>query len=58
MTRNGGFEPWESPDGRYVFYLDRHPAALAIDETARVIRLPVGGGQEEDSDLTRLDNFR
>ena len=27
LTRNGGFEPQESPDGRYVFYLDRNPEA-------------------------------
>ena len=31
MTHNGGFEPKESSDGRYLFYLDRHPAGLAID---------------------------
>ena len=47
MTRNGGFEPKESPDGRYLFYLDRHPAGLAIDGTARLMRLPLAGGQEE-----------
>ena len=27
VTHDGGFEPQESPDGRYLFYLDRHPAA-------------------------------
>jgi Tol biopolymer transport system component len=47
LTRTGGFQPRESPDGRYVFYLDRHPAGLAIDGTARLMRLPLGGGQEE-----------
>ena len=26
LTHNGGFEPRESPDGRYLFYLDRPPA--------------------------------
>jgi Tol biopolymer transport system component len=46
-THNGGFDPKESPDGRYLFYLDRHPAGLAIEGTARLMRLPVGGGQEE-----------
>ena len=35
------------PDGRYLYYLDRHPASLAIDGTARLMRLPLGGGQEE-----------
>ena len=47
VTRNGGFDPKESPDGRYLFYLDRHPAGLAIDGTARLMRVPVGGGQAE-----------
>jgi Tol biopolymer transport system component len=47
LTRNGGFEPRESPDGRYLFYLDRPPAGLAIGGTARLMRLPLGGGQEE-----------
>jgi Tol biopolymer transport system component len=47
VTHNGGFDPKESPDGRHVFYLDRHPAGLAIDGTARLMRVPVGGGQGE-----------
>ena len=47
LTRNGGFEPRESPDGRYLFYLDRHPGSLANDGTARLMRLPLVGGQEE-----------
>jgi Tol biopolymer transport system component len=47
MTHDGGFDPKESPDARYLFYLDRHPAGLAIEGTARLMRLPVGGGQEE-----------
>jgi Tol biopolymer transport system component len=44
MTHNGGFEPRESSDGRYLFYLDRHPAGLAIDGAARVMRAPLSGG--------------
>ena len=47
LTHHGGFEPRESSDGRYLFYLDRPPAGLAIDGTARLMRLPLGGGQEE-----------
>jgi Tol biopolymer transport system component len=47
LTHNGGFEPRESPDGRFIFYLDRGPGALAIDSTARLMRLPLDGGQEE-----------
>ena len=47
LTRNGGFEPRESSDGRYLFYLDRHPQGLAIDGTARLMRVPLVGGPEE-----------
>ncbi|HKE82432.1 MAG TPA: hypothetical protein VKB50_01690 [Vicinamibacterales bacterium] len=47
FTRNGGFEPRESADGRYIFYLDRPPAGLAVSATARVMRLPAEGGLEE-----------
>ena len=47
LTPNGGFEPRESPDGRYLFYLDRHPGGLAIGGTARLMRMPLVGGQEE-----------
>ena len=47
LTHNGGFEPRESPDGRYLLYLDRYPGGLAIGGTARLMRLPLAGGQEE-----------
>jgi Tol biopolymer transport system component len=47
LTRNGGFEPKESSDGRYLFYLDRPPNSLAFDGTARLMRAPLAGGQEE-----------
>jgi Tol biopolymer transport system component len=47
ITRNGGFEPQESSDGRYLFYLDRPPNSLALDGTARLMRAPLAGGQEE-----------
>jgi Tol biopolymer transport system component len=47
LTRNGGFEPQESPDGAHVFYLDRPPAGIAVGGTAALMRIPVGGGQEE-----------
>ncbi len=45
MTRNGGFDPKESSDGRYLFYLDRPPNRLAIDGTAKLMRAPLAGGQ-------------
>jgi Tol biopolymer transport system component len=47
MTRNGGFEPQTSSDGRYLFYLDRYPQRSAINLTARLMRLTLAGGQEE-----------
>ena len=47
MTRNGGFEPKQSSDGRYLFYLDRYPQRVAINRTARLMRQPVAGGEEE-----------
>ena len=47
VTRSGGFEPRESADGRHLFYLERPPAGLAAGATARLMRLPVGGGPQE-----------
>ena len=46
LTRQGGFEPRESPDGRYLFYLDR-PGTGAGFGTARLMRVPLAGGEEE-----------
>ena len=45
LTLNGGFEPRESPDGRFLFYLDRFP--LPVGRTARLMRAALAGGQEE-----------
>jgi Tol biopolymer transport system component len=47
LTHNGSFEPRESPDGRHLFYLDTPPAGVAVGSTARLMRLPLGGGHEE-----------
>jgi Tol biopolymer transport system component len=47
VTHNGGFEPCESSDGRYLYYLNRPPAGLAMGATARMMRLSAGGGSEE-----------
>src|SRR6185436_18346899 len=44
MTRNGGFQPQESSDGHYLFYLDRPPGGAPID--ARLMRVPIAGGDE------------
>ena len=46
LTRNGGFEPRESPDGRYLFYLDRAPGA-PLGIPTRLMRVPLAGGPEE-----------
>jgi len=45
MTRNGGFQPQESSDGHYLFYLDRPPGGAPIE--ARLMRAPIAGGDEE-----------
>ena len=45
VTRNGRFEARESADGRYLFYLDRHPGGAPIE--ARLMRLSLADGHEE-----------
>jgi dipeptidyl aminopeptidase/acylaminoacyl peptidase len=52
LTHNGGFEPRESPDGRHLYYLDRHPGGASIQ--GRLMRVPLGGGHEE----TVIDGVR
>jgi Tol biopolymer transport system component len=45
VTHNGGFQPQESSDRRYLFYLDRPPGGAPI--VAGLMRLPLAGGPEE-----------
>jgi Tol biopolymer transport system component len=45
LTRDGGFQPHESSDGRYLYYIDRAPGGAT--NAGSVIRMPVGGGQAE-----------
>ena len=45
VTRTGRFEPRESVDGRYLFYLDRHPGGAPIE--ARLMSLALADGHEE-----------
>jgi Tol biopolymer transport system component len=45
VTHSGGFEPRESPDGRHLYYLDRHPGGAPIE--ARLMRMPLAGGHAE-----------
>ena len=46
LTHEGGFEPKESFDGRYLFYLHRYPG-LSVNRTAKLMRAPLAGGGEE-----------
>jgi len=43
ITRNGGFQPGESPDGQSLYYLDHYPGP---NGTAKLMRATVDGGQE------------
>jgi len=43
ITRNGGFDAKESPDGQSLYYLDHYPGQ---NGTARLMRAGVDGGQE------------
>jgi Tol biopolymer transport system component len=45
VTHNGGFQPQESSDGRYLYYLDGYPGGVTTD--ARLMRMPLAGGPEE-----------
>jgi Tol biopolymer transport system component len=47
LTRHGGFEPRESHDGQYLYYLDRGPGGLPLDGAARLMRVPLAGGHDE-----------
>lgn len=44
ITKHGGFRPRESPDGRYLYYVDRLPSGL--NGRGRLMRVPVEGGEE------------
>jgi Tol biopolymer transport system component len=47
ITESGGFEPMESPDGKYLFYLNRPPnEAGGSGSTRRVQRVAIGGGPQ------------
>jgi len=45
VTRNGGFQPQESSDGNYLYYLDRPPGGAPIE--GRLMRVPIAGGDEQ-----------
>jgi Tol biopolymer transport system component len=46
LTHDGGFDPEESLDDRYLFYLHRYPG-LSVNQTAKLMRAPLAGGREE-----------
>ncbi len=43
ITTQGGFDPQESPDGQYLYYLDRSSLA----GKGRLMRMPTRGGEAE-----------
>ena len=48
VTRDGGFQALESPDGRFLYYMKTLPGAL--------FRMPSGGGEEEQVAAMVFDN--
>jgi Tol biopolymer transport system component len=44
VTLGGGFEPQESPDGRFLYYLDRAPSYGEVGSAAKLMRTAVDGG--------------
>jgi Tol biopolymer transport system component len=48
ITTQGGFEPQESPDGRYLYYVDRVPSGrIGTQAEAHLLRMPTAGGGVE-----------
>lgn len=58
ITRNGGFDAQESPDGKQLYYTDWPSAAdpYGLQAPSRLMRVPVNGG-EEVVVLPRISNF-
>ena len=54
VTVAGGFEPQESPDGRFLYYLDRAPHYGDIALPAKLMRTAVGSANP----TVALDNVR
>jgi Tol biopolymer transport system component len=48
ITTEGGYDPQESPDGKYLYYVDRWPPYRDGSPIAgRLMRIPTGGGKPE-----------
>jgi dipeptidyl aminopeptidase/acylaminoacyl peptidase len=45
ITHGGGFQPKISPDGEYLYYLDRPPTSAGSPKyVAKLLRIPISGG--------------
>ncbi|HYZ83826.1 MAG TPA: hypothetical protein VE621_05465 [Bryobacteraceae bacterium] len=48
VTHGGGFEPKFSPNGQYLYYLDRPPnGAGSPKDVSKLLRMPAAGGEAE-----------
>ena len=54
LTRAGGLQPREAPDGRTLFYLNPPPYAGGTSGVSRLMQVPVEGGEE----VVLLDRVR
>ena len=47
VTRQGGMQPIEAPDGSTLYYLARPPSGVSgVSGTTRVMQVPIDGGEE------------
>lgn len=46
LTREGGLQPREAPDGRTLFYLNPPPYSGGMSGVSRLMQVPVEGGEE------------
>jgi hypothetical protein len=58
VTFAGGFDPQESADGRFLYYLDRAPPYGGVAPPANLVRIPVDGGSPTVVPTVVLDNVR
>ena len=47
VTRHGGMQPREAPDGLTLYYIDRSPSGIGgVNGTSRLLQVSVNGGDE------------
>ena len=47
VTRHGGMQPKEAPDGLTLYYIDRSPSGIGgVNGTSRLLQVSVNGGDE------------